>query len=101
MRTFGYVRRLTPCQQQRDSASVPLSTPLYSDLQTVDFASRIAKTIARRTGKPTYVGNSISISSAGRGGDVDEEMESFKKIIRVAMAAIDQKNHGDSEQSHS
>jgi hypothetical protein len=81
--------------KQNDRSTIPLSTPLYSDLQTVDFATRLAQTIARRTNKPTYVGNSISIASAGRGGNVEEEMESLKKIVQVSLAAVDQTKKQD------
>jgi hypothetical protein len=59
------------------------------DLQTLDFATRLATILAKRTNKPIYVGNSISIASAGSGGDVQEEMESFKKIVSVVIASVD------------
>lgn len=48
----------------------------------------MASVIAKRTGKPTYVGNSMSFTSMGRGGDVDEEIEGFRKVVEVVMAEM-------------
>jgi hypothetical protein len=74
--------------KQKDRLALPMSTPLYSDLQTLDLADRLAKSVARKSGLPTYVGNSVSFFSAGRGGDVEEELESFKKIVAVTLATV-------------
>jgi len=74
--------------KQKDSSALPMSTPLYSDIQTLDLADRLAKSVARKTNLPTYVGNSVSFFSAGRGGDVEEEMESFKKVVAVTLATV-------------
>jgi hypothetical protein len=74
--------------QRTDPAAAPLSTPLYPQTQTLDFATRMAKTLARRTGKPTYVGSSMSFASAGRGGDVDEETAGFKRVLEVVLRAV-------------
>jgi hypothetical protein len=57
--------------------------------QSLDFATRLAKAVARRSGKPTYVGSSMTFASAGMGGDVGEEMEGFRKVVDVVMSAID------------
>jgi len=54
----------------------------------LEFTTRLAKLLARRTGKPVYVGNSISFSSAGMGGTVEEEMEGFKKVVEVVMGEV-------------
>jgi hypothetical protein len=48
----------------------------------------MASVIAKRTGKPTYVGNSMSFAGMGRGGDVDEEVEGFRKVVEVVMAEM-------------
>jgi len=48
----------------------------------------LAKLLARRAGKPVYVGNSISFASAGSGGSVEEEMEGFKKVVQVVMEEV-------------
>ncbi|KAF1811432.1 hypothetical protein P152DRAFT_459373 [Eremomyces bilateralis CBS 781.70] len=66
----------------------PISTPLYIDAGTVDFASRLAKALARRVGKPVYVGSSVSFSSAGRGGDVEEEMEGFRAAVDAIARVV-------------
>ena len=49
----------------------------------------MAQLIVRKTGKPTYVGNSMSFAAAGRGGDVEEEMTGFRRVVEVVMAAIE------------
>jgi hypothetical protein len=74
--------------QLRDPKSFPVSTPLYSQLETLDFATRLAKVIASRLKKPTYVGSSLSFASAGRGGDPEEEMEGFRKIVEVVTQQV-------------
>ena len=48
----------------------------------------MAKLMARKTGKPVYVGNSISFAIAGMGGTVDEEMEGFRKIVEVVLEEV-------------
>jgi hypothetical protein len=62
-----------------------LATPLYTYESSVEFTTRLAKLLARKVGKPVYVGNSISFASAGMGGTVEEEMEGFKKVVEVVM----------------
>ncbi|KAF2714870.1 hypothetical protein K504DRAFT_395629 [Pleomassaria siparia CBS 279.74] len=76
------------------SPSNTLSTPLYSHSSTVDFATRLAKVLARKVGKPVYVGNSISFASAGMGGTVDEEMEGFRRCVEVVVALLDKEKDG-------
>ncbi|KAF8863821.1 hypothetical protein BDZ45DRAFT_583263 [Acephala macrosclerotiorum] len=65
-----------------------LSTPLYTYESSVEFTTRLAKLLARKTGRPVYVGNSISFASAGMGGTVEEEMEGFKKVVEVVMEEV-------------
>lgn len=65
-----------------------ISTPLYTYESSVEFTTRLAKLLARKTGKPVYVGNSISFASAGMGGTVEEEMEGFKKVLEVVMDEV-------------
>ena len=62
-----------------------LSTPLYTYESSLDFTSRLAKLLARKVGRPVYVGNSISFASAGMGGTVEEEIEGFKKVVEVVL----------------
>lgn len=54
----------------------------------MEFASRLAKLLARKTNRPVYVGNSISFESAGLGGTVEEEMEGFKRVVEVVMDEV-------------
>jgi hypothetical protein len=65
-----------------------ISTPLYTFESSVEFTTRLAKLLARKTGKAVYVGNSISFASAGMGGTVEEEMEGFKKVVEVVMDEV-------------
>lgn len=65
-----------------------ISTPLFTYESSIEFTTRLARLLARRTGKPVYVGNSISFASAGLGGTVDEEMEGFKKVVEVVMNEV-------------
>lgn len=48
----------------------------------------MAKILARKTGKPTYVGNSMNLSTAGRGGDLDEEMGGFRRVVEVVVEQV-------------
>jgi hypothetical protein len=55
----------------------------------------MSKVLARKTGKPTYVGNSMSFTAAGRGGDVEEEMEGFRMVVEVVMGEVNKvESHG-------
>lgn len=73
---------------QRYNPSQPLSTPLCTVEPTLEFTTRLAKLLARKTQRPTYVGNSISLASTGLGGTVDEEMEAFKKVVEVTLSQL-------------
>lgn len=55
----------------------------------MDFATRIAKIVAKRTGKPTYASNSISFAGTGRGGAAEEEMDGLRRCVEVVMGEID------------
>lgn len=54
----------------------------------MEFTTRLAKLLARKTQMPVYVGNSMSFASAGMGGTVDEEIEGFKKVVAVVLGAV-------------
>ncbi|KAI1093979.1 hypothetical protein F5B19DRAFT_97275 [Rostrohypoxylon terebratum] len=66
----------------------PLSTTIYSVEPTIEFTTRLAKILARKTQMPVYVGNSISFASTGLGGTVEEEMEALKKIVEVSFEKL-------------
>ncbi|KAH8815860.1 hypothetical protein F5884DRAFT_198068 [Xylogone sp. PMI_703] len=71
-----------------------LSTPLCTYESSVEFTTRLAKALVRKTQKPVYVGNSMSFASAGMGGTVEEEMEGFKRVIEVVMNAVQEASKG-------
>ena len=50
--------------------------------------------LARKTGKPVYVGNSVSFASTGLGGTVEEEIEGFKKVVKVVMEEVEKASSG-------
>ncbi|EUC27877.1 hypothetical protein COCCADRAFT_110578 [Bipolaris zeicola 26-R-13] len=68
-----------------------LSTPLFTHGSTLDFTTRLSKVLARKIGKPVYVGNSSSFASAGMGGTVEEEMEGFKRVVEVVIGLLKEK----------
>jgi hypothetical protein len=72
----------------RYNPSQPLSTAVYSITHTLDFTQRLAKLLARKTGRACYVGNSASFRDSVQGGTVEEEMEAFGAIVKVVMGEI-------------
>ncbi|UPL02219.1 hypothetical protein LCI18_013153 [Fusarium solani-melongenae] len=82
MGSFVYAlpNRLDPVQ--------PLSTTLYSSESSVEFTTRLAKLLARRTQLPVYVSNSMSFADAGMGGTIEEEMEAFKSIVQIVLEKL-------------
>jgi hypothetical protein len=81
-------------QSQRYNPSAPLSTPLYTLPSSLDFADRLAKTLARRTNMPVQVGSSVNFSSAGNGGSVEEEMEAFRQLVTVVLREVEKARAG-------
>ncbi|EAA32231.1 hypothetical protein GE21DRAFT_7253 [Neurospora crassa] len=73
----------------RYNPTQPLSTPLCTVEPTLEFTTRLAKLITRRTQLPTYVGNSVSFASAGLGGTVEEEMEAFKQVAELVLSKLE------------
>lgn len=55
---------------------------------TLEFTTRLAKLLARKTQRPVYVSNSISFASTGLGGTVEEEMDAFKKVVEVTLSQL-------------
>lgn len=53
----------------------------------------MARLLARKTGKPCYVGSSINLSNAAGGGSVEEEMLAFRAVVEVVLGEI-AKLHG-------
>ena len=75
---------------QRLNPSDPLSTALFPVPSSIDFATRVAKILARKTGKPTYVGCSATFG----GATVEEEIEGVKAAIEAILndLANDERN---------
>jgi hypothetical protein len=72
-----------------------LSTPLFTQGATLDFATRLSKVLARRTNKPVYVGNSTTFANAGMGGTVEEEMAAFRRVVEVVMHLLSAEKETD------
>ncbi|CAI6336255.1 unnamed protein product [Periconia digitata] len=70
------------------SPSDAFSTALFPQSSTLDFTTRLAKLLARKLGKPVYVGNSMSFANAGMGGTVEEEMEGFRRVVEAVMKLV-------------
>ncbi|KAI0881116.1 uncharacterized protein GGS22DRAFT_75914 [Annulohypoxylon maeteangense] len=66
----------------------PLSTTIYSVEPTIEFTTRLAKILAKKTQMPVYVGNSVSFANTGLGGTVEEEMEALKRIVEVSFEKL-------------
>ncbi|KAF2148390.1 hypothetical protein K461DRAFT_282843 [Myriangium duriaei CBS 260.36] len=66
-----------------------MSTTLYNVPSSLDFATRLAKVLARKTGKAVHVGSSVSFESSAQGGTVEEEMEGFRRIVETVMSQIE------------
>lgn len=79
--------KLTPLLQ-RFNPGQPLATTLFSTESTVEFTTRLAKLLARKTQLPVYVTNSMSFANAGMGGTIEEEMEAFKSIVEATLARL-------------
>lgn len=75
--------------KQRYNPSQPLSTPLYTLPSSLDFATRLAKVLARKTGRAVHVGSSVSFAGAAGGGTVEEEMDGFRRIVDVVTTEVD------------
>jgi len=62
-----------------------LTTLIYIHEESVEFTTRVAKALCRRLGRPVYVASSVSISGAGAGGSVSEELESWKRVVDAVL----------------
>ncbi|KAK2017830.1 hypothetical protein LZ32DRAFT_614128 [Colletotrichum eremochloae] len=77
---YALPNRLEPAQ--------PISTAIYSVESTLEFTTRMAKLLAKRTGMPVYVGCSINLSGSAMGLSVEEEMEAFRAIVDVVTGKL-------------
>jgi hypothetical protein len=55
---------------------------------TLEFTTRLAKLLAKKTQIPVYVGNSLSLADTGLGGTMEEELEAFKKVVDVVLPRL-------------
>jgi len=55
----------------------------------LDFTTRLAKVLVRKTQRAVHVGSSATFTGAAGGGTVEEEMESFKRIVEVVGKEIE------------
>lgn len=69
---------------KRTNPKSTISTILCNSPGSMEYATRTAKVLARRTKLPVYVGCNIDPVSTGT--TVEEEMEGFKKIVDAIMA---------------
>ena len=68
-------------QEQRTNSSNVISTALYSSGSSIDYTTRLAKILVRKTATPVYV--SCSMNFAGL--TVEEEMEGLTQVVDVIM----------------
>lgn len=66
----------------RDPRAQPLSTALYNRASSVDFATRLAKIVARRVGVPVYVGGEVSVWGT------EDEGDALRGCIEVVVGAV-------------
>ncbi|KAL3482026.1 hypothetical protein BJX99DRAFT_253147 [Aspergillus californicus] len=71
----------------RASPRSTLSTTLYTSASSEEYATRIAKILARRTGAPIYLGCSIDPGALGL--MPEEEMEGLRRIVDTVMVKWD------------
>lgn len=68
---------LTKRNTTSQNTNLPLSTPLYSRTSSVDFMTRLARIMARRSDKPVYVGGEL------RFWEAEEEAAALKGVVDV------------------
>ena len=81
---------LTPPLSQRYNPTQPLSTPLVPQSSTIDFATRVAKILVRRVGKPVYVGSSAMFA----GAVVEEEVDAVRIVVEGVVGLVEGKEGG-------
>lgn len=78
-------------KNQRFNQQQAIATTLFSAEASLEFTTRVAKLVARKTQLPVYVTNSISLESMGMGGTVEEEMEAFKGVAEAVLSTLPKK----------
>ena len=64
---------------QRTNTSNVISTDLVTSGSSIEYATRLAKILARKTNAPVYVGCSMNLA----GMTMEEEMEGLTAIVHV------------------
>ncbi|KAJ0149547.1 hypothetical protein CTA2_556 [Colletotrichum tanaceti] len=77
---YALPNRLDPAQ--------PISTAIYSVESTLEFTTRMARVLAKRSNLPVYVGCSIALGGSAMGLSVEEEMEAFRAIADVVTERL-------------
>jgi len=80
----------------RYNPTQPISTPLYTVTGSLEFAERMAKLLAKKTGKGCYVSWSGDLSGGVQGGSVEEEMEAFRAVVKTVVEANEREGSGHS-----
>ena len=70
---------------QRLNPAEPLSTPLSVVPGSIDFATRVAKILAKKTEKPAYVTCSAVFSEFG----IEEEMAGVTAAVEAVMKELE------------
>jgi len=60
----------------------------------LDFATRLAKVLARRTKRAVHVGSSVTFAATAEGGTVEEEMDGFRRIVQVVVDEVERASSG-------
>ena len=68
----------------RLSTSNTISTPLTTSQNTIEYATRLAKILARKLNGPVYVGCSIEVE----GMTVEEEMEGLREVVGRVFGVV-------------
>lgn len=86
---------------QRIQGTNTLSTALYTRDSSIDFTTRTAKILARRTGMPAYVGGSVSFGGGyGMRPTVEEEVEGLKAVVDVVVREVERKKAEEDKGAH-
>ena len=64
-----------------------MSTALYEVPGSIEFATRVAKILVRRTGTPVYVGCSAAFGGMG----IEEEMAGVKGAVEGVIGVLKEK----------
>jgi hypothetical protein len=73
---------------QRTNERNVISTPLSTSGSSIDYATRLAKILARRMKSPVYVGCSMNFA----GTTTEEEMEGLTAVVGQIMDKWNQKS---------